>query len=108
MLDVRGEVTAVSGDASVTVSGEGPVLVVQIDGRLPADRRLLREASRHLGASGLDAQIVDSGGRRLATVGASVRSPLGRLLAGSPAIRPTARGIAAAIRKHTTKGTNRA
>ena len=108
MLDVRGELTAVSGDASVTVRGEGPRLIVRIDGRLPAGRGFLREASRRLGESGLDAHIIDRDGRRLATVGASVRSPLGRFLTGSPAVRPTARGVVAAIRTHTTKGTSNA
>lgn len=108
MLDVRGEVTAVTDGASVKVRGDGARLVVEVDGRLHAGRRLLGDASRRLGASGLDAHVVDRRGRRLATLGASARSPLGRLLTGSSAVRPTARGVVAAIRKHTMKGTNHA
>lgn len=104
MLDVRGEVTATTDRTTVRLRGDGSDLQIQVEGSLSAGRRRLAEAARQLGAAGLDAQITDSRGRRLATAGASVSSPLGRLVAGSSAVRPTTRGLVAALRRHVSKG----
>jgi len=61
-------------------------------------RRAVRPLAVRLAASGIEIHVHDGRGRPLARLGAGVRSPLGRLLLGTRRVRPTVRGLRAAVR----------
>ncbi len=80
----------------VTGEGDGPVRVV-VGGPLRVGPRRARRVASALAASGTRLEVRDGRGRALAVAGPGVRSPIGRALLGTARVRPTARGLAAAM-----------
>lgn len=98
----------------LTVAGPGSVLrltstggrcVVTVSGRVPRASGRAADVLGRLAGSGLAMDVTDPSGRLLARIGGRP-SLAGRLLAGTPAVRPTLRGVASGVRSrlpHRTK-----
>ncbi|HWH13857.1 MAG TPA: hypothetical protein VNT51_03865 [Miltoncostaeaceae bacterium] len=98
MTDVRGELLAFGPGTRLRLRGDGAVLRVEVAGALPGGRARAAALADRLAAAGVRLDLRDGAGRTLGVAGARVRSPLGRLLTGSARVRPTARGVIAAVR----------
>ena len=87
-LDVSADLDIEVGGRHMRLTGQGSQLTLTTDG-LPSGKR--SDAGRLaalLESSGVHVAIVDPRGRPLGEVGSGVRSWVGRLFAGSSAIRP--------------------
>jgi len=71
--------------------------VVSVTGRVPRASGQAAEMLARLASSGVAMDVTDPSGRLLARIGGRP-SLTGRLLAGSPAVRPTLRGVVAGAR----------
>ena len=93
-------------EGDLTITGPGSVLhltstgarcQVSVTGRLPRAGGRGAELLARLASSGVAMDVTDPTGRVLARLGGRP-SLAGRVLAGSPAIRPTVRGVVAGAR----------
>ena len=107
MTDVRGEIWAAGPGVRVRLRGDGAVLRADVAGALPGGRGRAAAVADRLAGAGVRLDVHDGAGRALASAGASVCSPLGRLLTGSAAVRPTARGLVALARRRARAGAAR-
>ncbi len=89
-------ITGPGVSARLRGAGDGPAVLV-VEGRLRPGRRAVRPLAARLAASGVEVHVHDGLGRPLARLGPGVRSPLGRLLLGTGRVRPTVRGLRAAV-----------
>jgi hypothetical protein len=96
---VAGSVAITGPGVSARLRGaeDGPAVLV-VEGRLRTGRRATRSLAGRLASSGVEIHVRDGRGRPLATLGPGVRSPLGRALLGTGRVRPTPRGLLAAMR----------
>ncbi len=94
-LSIRGDLNLSSEGVSATLTGDGERLVLTVhEATSPRDSRMwLSAAANGLRIAGNQLTINDADGRVLATAGSGVRSPLGRMLIGSVAVRPRIRNI---------------
>lgn len=110
-IAIEGRLLAATDNGSVELAGAGGAVTVSVGGRpsIPSRASIARVAQL-VDAGGLDVEIVDDRGRRLAEFGRGVQSPIGRLVFGSPSVKPAPRGVArwlrslAGPRTHKAKG----
>jgi hypothetical protein len=110
-LRVSGRLVVTGPGCIVHVTGDGDRLRAVVDGTLPPVGTAVARVAHRLRDAGVRLEVNDAGGRRLLRAGAVPRSWAGRVLAGSSAVRPTARGVLMVIRarlargaRHTTEG----
>jgi len=90
-------ITGPGVSARLRGAGDGPAVLV-VEGRLRPGRRAVRPLAARLAATGVEVHVHDGLGRPLARLGPGVRSPVGRVLLGTGRVRPTVRGLRAALR----------
>lgn len=94
-LAIKGDVHVSGGGVSATLSGDGERLVLTVhEATSPRESAMwLSAAASGLRAVGHQLTVTDNDGRLLATAGTGIRSPLGRVLVGSTAVRPQVRNL---------------
>ena len=93
-----GDLTVTGPDAVLHLTGDGARCQVSVTGRVPRASGQAAGLLARLASSGVAMDVTDPSGRLLARIGGGRSSLAGRFLAGSPAVRPTLRGVVAGAR----------
>jgi hypothetical protein len=102
---VGGDLTVTGPGSVLRVTGDGGRCRVSVTGRVPRASGQGAALLTRLASSGVAMDVTDTSGRLLARVGGRP-SLAGRLLAGSPAVRPTLRGVVAGARGRLARRAN--
>lgn len=95
---MEGDLTVTGPGSALRLTTAGGRCRVSVTGRIPRAGGRGAELLARLATAGLAMDVTDDSGRVLARVGGGRPSLAGRVLAGSPAIRPTLRGVVAGAR----------